>query len=66
MVLILSGAHFLKTKLGGADLTGARVYGVNCWDVEVSDDTIQLDLVVTQARDPRFRWMTFAWRSSSI
>ena len=52
MVLILSGAHFLKTKLGGADLTGARVYGVNCWDVEVSDDTIQLDLVVTQARDP--------------
>jgi uncharacterized protein YjbI with pentapeptide repeats len=48
----LSFAHFIKTKLGGADLTGARVYGVNCWDVEVSDETIQRDLIVTPAKDP--------------
>ena len=48
----LSFAHFVKTKLGGADLTGARVYGVNCWDVEISDETIQRDLIVTPAKDP--------------
>jgi uncharacterized protein YjbI with pentapeptide repeats len=48
----LSGAHFVRTKLGGADLTGARVYGVNCWDVEITDDTIQRDLIVTPAREP--------------
>ena len=47
----LSGAHFIKTKLGGADLTGARVYGVNCWDVDISEETIQRDLIVTQREE---------------
>jgi uncharacterized protein YjbI with pentapeptide repeats len=47
----LSFAHFVKTKLGGADLTGARVYGVNCWDVELSEETIQRDLIVTPVKD---------------
>jgi hypothetical protein len=49
----LSGAHFIKTKLGGANLTGACVYGVSCWDVEISDATDQRDLVVTGGKEAK-------------
>jgi hypothetical protein len=37
----------VNTKLSGADLSGARVYGISAWDLETDATTIQRDLVVS-------------------
>jgi len=47
----LQSASFVKSKLLSCNITGALVYGVNAWDVAISDDTTQLDLVVTEERE---------------
>ena len=36
----------IGTKLNHADLTGAHVYGVSVWDIELTD-AVQRDLVIT-------------------
>ena len=48
----LSLAVLVETKLVGAVLTGCRVYGVSAWDVRLSEDTKQQDLVITSANKP--------------
>lgn len=53
---VLVGADLTGAQLlGAADLTGTRVYGVNCWDVDISNDTIQRDLIVTSPKEPSIR-----------
>jgi hypothetical protein len=37
----------VETKLKGAVLTGCRVYGVSAWNVKLSKDTKQQDLIIT-------------------
>jgi uncharacterized protein YjbI with pentapeptide repeats len=48
----LSLAVLVETKLVGAVLTGCRIYGVSAWDVRLSEDTKQQDLVITSANKP--------------
>jgi uncharacterized protein YjbI with pentapeptide repeats len=50
----LRRSHIVETKLDGAVLRGAQVYGVSAWDISVSADTVQNDLVISRAsEDPR-------------
>ena len=42
----------METNLEDAVLTGCRVYGVSAWNVKVSEDTRQQDLVITPPREP--------------
>jgi uncharacterized protein YjbI with pentapeptide repeats len=48
----LSGAVLVEANLTGADLTGCRVYGVSAWNVKLSKDTKQQDLVITDRGEP--------------
>ena len=49
---ILHGAMLVRTNLANAVLTGCRVYGISAWDVKVSKETKQQDLVVTPLGQP--------------
>jgi uncharacterized protein YjbI with pentapeptide repeats len=49
---ILHGAMLVRTNLANAVLTGCRVYGISAWDVKVSKETMQQDLVVTPLSEP--------------
>jgi hypothetical protein len=42
----------VETKLLRAVLTGCRVYGISAWDVKVSKDTKQQDLIITPPGEP--------------
>jgi uncharacterized protein YjbI with pentapeptide repeats len=44
----LSRSTLLHTDLTGARLTNSRVYGISAWDLEVSQETDQSNLVITQ------------------
>jgi uncharacterized protein YjbI with pentapeptide repeats len=48
----LRGAVLVGANLTGADLTGCHVYGVSAWNVEVTKDTKQQDLVITERGEP--------------
>jgi uncharacterized protein YjbI with pentapeptide repeats len=48
----LSGAQLVEANLTGAVLTGCRVYGVSAWNVKLSKDTKQQDLVITDGSEP--------------
>jgi hypothetical protein len=63
----LSAAHLIGANLSGADLTAARllqtyikgatftrckVYGIAVWGIEIDDETIQTDLVITMDGEP--------------
>jgi uncharacterized protein YjbI with pentapeptide repeats len=48
----LSGAAFIDTNLVDAILTGCRIYGISAWNVKLSEDTKQRDLVITAPREP--------------
>jgi uncharacterized protein YjbI with pentapeptide repeats len=48
----LRGAVLVEANLAGADLTGCRVYGVSAWNVKLSKDTKQQDLVITDHGEP--------------
>lgn len=37
----------IAANFSGSDLSGAHVYGISAWDVKVSAETKQLDLVIT-------------------
>lgn len=43
----LTGANLVEAKLMGADLTGCRIYGISVWNVALSEDTKQRDLIIT-------------------
>jgi len=49
---ILHGATLVRTNLANAVLTGCRVYGISAWDVKVSKETKQQDLVITPLGEP--------------
>jgi uncharacterized protein YjbI with pentapeptide repeats len=49
---VLHGAMLVRTNLANAVLTGCRVYGISAWDVKVSKETKQQDLVVTPLGKP--------------
>ena len=42
----------VRTDLANAVLTGCRVYGISAWDVKLSEDTQQRDLVITPMGEP--------------
>jgi hypothetical protein len=44
---MLMGAQLVEANLTDAVLTGSRVYGVSAWNVKLSKDTKQQDLVIT-------------------
>ena len=53
----LTGAHLgeallVETNLENTNLTGCRIYGVSAWNVKLSDDTKQRDLVITREDEP--------------
>ncbi len=48
----LSEAILVRTDLANAVLTGCRVYGISAWDVKLSEETNQQDLVITPPDEP--------------
>src|SRR5258707_489261 len=46
---ILRQSILIKTNFGKADLTGAYVYGVSVWDVNL-EGAVQKDLVITEPK----------------
>jgi hypothetical protein len=48
----LSAATLVETNLVDAILTGCRVYGVSAWNVTLSKDTKQQDLLITGEGEP--------------
>jgi uncharacterized protein YjbI with pentapeptide repeats len=43
----MRAANLVETKLQGADMSGALVYGISAWDVEL-EDTNQSNLIITR------------------
>jgi hypothetical protein len=48
----LIGAVLVRTNLADADLRGCLVYGISAWNVKLSADTKQQDLVITPPDEP--------------
>ena len=48
----LRGAVLVEANLTGADLTGCLVYGVSAWNVTLTKNTKQQDLVITDRGEP--------------
>ncbi|GAC1634478.1 MAG: pentapeptide repeat-containing protein [Ktedonobacteraceae bacterium] len=48
----LSGASLLYTHLQGAKIRNCTVYGISAWNVELDDQTDQLNLVITPDGEP--------------
>jgi hypothetical protein len=43
----------VETNLENAVLTGCRIYGISAWNLKLSQDTIQQDLVITERGEPK-------------
>jgi hypothetical protein len=48
----LTGANLSGADLSGATLTRCRIYGISAWNVKLSKDTKQQDLVITDQGEP--------------
>jgi uncharacterized protein YjbI with pentapeptide repeats len=58
----LSGAHLtganleisqmVETNLINTELSGSRIYGVSAWNLQLSAETIQLNLIITREDEP--------------
>jgi Pentapeptide repeats (8 copies) len=48
----ISGAQLIETNLVAAILTGCGVYGVSAWNVKITEDTQQRDLVIAPPGEP--------------
>lgn len=48
----LENALLLRTRLGGARLVSARVYGISAWDLVLDDATESRDLIITPQDQP--------------
>jgi uncharacterized protein YjbI with pentapeptide repeats len=49
----LRGAVLVRTNLADAVLTGCKVYGMSAWNVKLSKNTKQQDLVITDVDEPK-------------
>jgi hypothetical protein len=43
----LERVNMVNSRLSGADVSGARIYGISAWDLQTDATTIQCDLVVS-------------------
>jgi uncharacterized protein YjbI with pentapeptide repeats len=48
----LTEVSLVRADLTGADLTGCRVYGISTWELKLSEDTKQENLVITHDFEP--------------
>lgn len=48
----LTAANLVEADLTNADLTGCRVYGISVWEIKLSTDTKQQDLIITRENEP--------------
>lgn len=48
----LIGANLVKTKLEGADISNSYVYGISAWDLYLSKETKQSNLIITSYDEP--------------
>jgi uncharacterized protein YjbI with pentapeptide repeats len=48
----LNRTEFVRTDISGADLTGSSIYGIAAWDVKLTDDTRQENLIITPPDEP--------------
>jgi Pentapeptide repeats (8 copies) len=48
----LSETQLIKTDISGADLTGSLIYGIAAWDVTLTGDTRQENLIITPPDEP--------------
>jgi uncharacterized protein YjbI with pentapeptide repeats len=51
----LTGALLVEAHLEKANLTGCRVYGASVWNVRMSPETVQSDLIITRESEPTVR-----------
>jgi hypothetical protein len=49
----LSRTLLVETDLRGADLTDCRIYGIAAWNLKLSSDTKQQNLVITSDNEPK-------------
>jgi uncharacterized protein YjbI with pentapeptide repeats len=48
----LNGAQLIGTDLSHADLSGSSIYGIAAWDVKLTSDTRQENLIITPYDEP--------------
>ena len=48
----LSKTQLIKTDISGADLTGSSIYGIAAWDVTLTTETRQENLIITPPDEP--------------
>ena len=48
----LERANLVETKLEGANISNCRIYGISAWDLKISQETKQLNLVITKNDEP--------------
>jgi uncharacterized protein YjbI with pentapeptide repeats len=48
----LSETQLIKTDISGADLTGSSIYGIAAWDVTLTSETRQENLIITPPDQP--------------
>lgn len=49
----LENARLVDTNLTGANLNGCRVYGISAWNVKVSEETEQSNLIITRTHEAK-------------
>jgi Pentapeptide repeats (8 copies) len=48
----LTGVSLNNADISNADLTGCRIYGVSVWELQLSDQTRQQNLIITHYAEP--------------
>jgi hypothetical protein len=48
----LSGTRLIRTDISGSTLTGCSIYGISAWDVKLTVDTRQDNLIITPPDQP--------------
>ena len=48
----LIGAELIQTDISGANLNGCSIYGIAAWDVKLTSDTRQENLIITPPDQP--------------
>jgi len=48
----LERANLVETKLEGANISNCRIYGISAWDLKISQETKQFNLVITKSDEP--------------
>ncbi len=42
----------IKSNFSGCNLSGAHVYGISAWDIQTDNNTNQIDLIITEPKEP--------------